>query len=147
MKSKIAAPARGISHDALRQLVARAGLGFVLIWFGVGELWQPSQWTGYIPAFLHGLPQVPMILVHGYVLFAAGALLLLGQWTRPMAALAALMLLSIIGSLMLNGGGTSLYVRDIGLLALSLTLLLEKDYSYTLDDLWGRTALLRPSAR
>jgi hypothetical protein len=64
-----------------------------------------------------------------------------------MAALAALMLLSIIGSLMLNGGGTSLYVRDIGLLALSLTLLLEKDYSYTLDDLWGRTALLRPSAR
>ncbi len=136
-----------MSSDGLRQLIGRLGLGFVLVWFGVGELWQPGQWTGYIPSFLHGLPQVPMILVHGYVLFAVGALLALGQWTRPMAGLSSLILFSIIFTLILNGGGTSLYVRDIGLLALSLALFLEKEHAVALDQVFERKLVPQSQTR
>lgn len=139
-KDRARAAASPAQRDAIRVLVARLGLGFVLIWFGVGELWQPAQWTGYIPGFLHALPQTPMILVHGYVLFAVGALLVLGLWTRPMAIVSCLILLSIVGTLMLNGGGTSLYIRDIGLLALSVTVALESLEAYTLDDVLRRVS-------
>ncbi len=141
---RTAAPAQDATLDATRQLIGRLGLGFVLIWFGIGELVQPGQWTGYIPSALHSLPEVPMILAHGYALFVVGVLLALGQWTRPMAALAALILLSIIATLIMNGGGTSLYIRDIGLLALAGMLALEKHHALGLDAVWQRVE--RPQA-
>jgi uncharacterized membrane protein YphA (DoxX/SURF4 family) len=135
------------ASDVLRPLIGRLGLGFVMIWFGVGELWQPSQWTGYIPGFLHILPQVPMILVHGYVLFAVGVLLVLGQWTKQMAGLAGVILLSIIFTLVLNGGGTSLYIRDIGLFSLSVLVFLEPRHALTIDDAFGQAPLTAAKAR
>ena len=144
---RTAAPAQDATLEATRQLIGRLGLGFVLIWFGAGELLQPVQWTGYIPGFLPSLPQVPMILAHGYVLFVVGVLVLIGQWTRPMAALAALILLSISATLIMNGGGTSLYIRDIGLLALSGMLVLEKHRALGLDAVWQRVERPRAAMR
>jgi hypothetical protein len=121
-----------------RALLARVALAGVLLYFGVGELWNPAQWTGYIPAPLHFLPAIPLLLAHGYVLFAVGGMLLLGAWTRPMTWLSVAMLASIVLGLMVNGGGTSLYVRDLGLTALAVTLALEPETGFGLDSLMAR---------
>lgn len=121
-----------------RALVGRLSLAGVLIYFGVGELWNPGQWVGYIPQPLHFLPATPLLLVHGYVLFAVGGLLLLGAWTRPMSWLSVALLASIVLGLMVNGGGTSLYVRDLGLTGLALALALEPVAGFGLDTLFAQ---------
>jgi uncharacterized membrane protein YphA (DoxX/SURF4 family) len=134
----------------LRPLVGRLALGGVLLYFGVGELWNPGQWTGYIPQPLHFLPAVPLLLTHGYLLFAVGGLLLLGAWTRPMSWLSVALLASIVAGLVITGGGTSLYVRDLGLTGLALMLALEPQPGYGLDTLAARRpaqASARPMPR
>ncbi len=128
------------SMAAWRALIGRVALGGVMLYFGVGELWNPSQWTGYIPQPLHFLPAIPLLLVHGYALFAIGGLLLLGAWTRPMSWLSVAVLASIVLGLVINGGGTSLYVRDLGLMGLALTLALESQMGFGLDALTVRAA-------
>jgi uncharacterized membrane protein YphA (DoxX/SURF4 family) len=128
-----------------RPLVGRLALGGVLLYFGVGEMWSPAQWMGYIPQPLHFLPAIPLLLAHGYLLFAVGGLLLLGAWTRPMSWLSVALLASIVAGLMVNGGGTSLYVRDLGLTALALVLALEPQPGYGLDSLFARAQERRPT--
>ncbi len=118
-----------------RALIARVALAGVLLYFGVGELWNPSQWVGYIPQPLHFLPTTPLLLTHGYVLFAVGGLLLLGAWTRPLSWISVALLASIVLGLMVNGGGTSLYVRDLGLTGLALALALEPATGFGVDAL------------
>ncbi len=130
-----------------RALVGRLALAGVILYFGAGELWSPQQWVGYIPTPLHVLPAIPLLLVHGYVLFAVGGLLLLGAWTKPMSWLSVALLLSIVLGLMVNGGGTSLYVRDLGLTGLALTLALEPMPGYGLDTLFAHEPKPRQATR
>ncbi len=136
----------------LRSLIGRVALAGVLLYFGAGELWNPSQWVGYIPHLLSFLPTTPLLLAHGYALFAVGGLLLLGAWTRPLSWVSAALLATIVLGLMLNGGGTSLYVRDLGLTALAVILALEPHPGYGLDALFAGTEkrtgqAARPAAR
>ena len=130
-----------------RALVGRLALAGVMLYFGAGELWNPQQWVGYIPTPLHFLPVIPLLLAHGYVLFAVGGLMLLGAWTRPMSWLSVALLLSIVAGLMVNGGGTSLYVRDLGLTGLALTLALEPAQGFGLDALFAREPKPRQTIR
>jgi len=129
-----------------RALVGRLALAGVMLYFGVGELWDPAQWAGYIPQPLHFLPTTPLLLAHGYVLFAVGGLLLLGAWTKPLSWLSAALLATIVLGLMINGGGTSLYVRDLGLTGLALVQALEREPGFGLDALVARRTPARPAA-
>ena len=130
-----------------RALIGRLALSGVLLYFGVGELWNPSQWVGYVPHLLSFLPTTPLLLAHGYVLFAVGGLLLVGAWTRPLSWVSALLLATIVLGLIANGGGTSLYVRDLGLTALAVSLALEPHPGYGLDALFAGAGQSRPAAR
>ena len=130
-----------------RALVGRLALAGVLLYFGVGELWSPAQWAGYIPQPLHFLPTVPLLLTHGYVLFAVGGLLLFGAWTKQMTWLSIALLVSIVIGLMLNGGGTSLYVRDLGLTGLAITLAMEPATGFGVDSLFASAKTPRPAAK
>ena len=104
---------------------------------------------GVHPAAAPPPPQVPLLLAHGVVLFAVGGLLALGAWSRPMAWLGVALLVSVVLGLLLSGGGTSLYVRDLGLTALALAFALEREPGPGLDA-WleaaprGRRAPLAP---
>jgi len=120
-------------------LFGRLLLGFVLIYFGVGELVNPSAWIGYIPSFmLRVAPPLWMILVHGWVLFVVGTFVAIGIALRTSALLAALMLASIIGALFLTGGVTSILVRDAGVLGLAVMIAADPRDSYSWDALEGR---------
>lgn len=125
----------GAALEIGASLIPRLGLGFVLIWFGVGELVSPGQWTGYVPAFLHAVPLVPLILVHGYILFVVGCLIAAGMYTRWAAAIGTLIILSIAATLLLSPGGTALAVRDIGLTTLGLGIALAPRHRLALDQL------------
>lgn len=130
-------------------VVPRLGLAFVLIWFGAQELVDPGPWTGYLPTFMHFLPAVPLILAHGYLLFALGCLVAIGLHTRIAAGLGTLLVVTIAVTLLLSPGGTALAVRDIGLTTLGAAVTFASDYLWTFDAFAERlphaVAIRRPS--
>lgn len=131
-------------------VVPRLGLAFVLIWFGEQELVNPGPWTGYLPAFMHSVPAVPLILSHGYLLFALGCLVAIGLYTRIAAGVGTLLVMSIAVTLLLSPGGTALAVRDIGLTTLGVAVTFASEYLWTLDafaDRLPRTVAVRRPAR
>jgi uncharacterized membrane protein YphA (DoxX/SURF4 family) len=131
--------------EAVGQLIGRVLLGVVLLYFGTAELLNPHQWVGYVPVgFPHFLPLVWLILVHGWVLFVLGAFVLLGIHTRLSALAAAAVLLTIVMTLFVQGGVTSILIRDLGLLGLALMIGLSRPNPYALDSLEPRG---RPAQR
>lgn len=139
MRRPAAQPRQGrLAPSDLRSLVARTGLGLVLCYFGYGELTDPHAWAGYIPPLLAALPAVAMILAHGWILFVLGGFVLLGIYTRHSAALGALMLLTILVTLAMRGGVTSIFVRDLGLMALAASLALERGTALSVDAIASR---------
>ena len=103
--------------------VGRILLGLVLAWFGYHELAAPGSWTGYVPivsATSH-LAEV-LVLVHGWVLLMLAVALVAGIAPRLAAAIAALLLLEIVVSLIVSAGLSDLVLRDVGVLGLAVTL-------------------------
>lgn len=98
-------------------------LGFVVIWFGVNEVTNPSDWAVFIPEFLSGIATATsLVVVHGIVLIVTG-LMLVFNWKRRLGAgIIALMILSIIFTLFMSEGLTEIVVRDIGLFGAALAL-------------------------
>jgi uncharacterized membrane protein YphA (DoxX/SURF4 family) len=126
-----AAPAMGWRGRAERagDLVAewapvagRVLLGLVLAWFGYHELTSPDQWTGYVPVINEASQlAIVAVLVHGWVLFVLAVALIAGIAPRISAAIASVLLLEIVISLMVSGlSDTSM--RDVGVLGLAVVL-------------------------
>lgn len=125
-------------RQAAGQLAGRSLLGAVLLYFGTGELLHPLQWVGYIPKGMpHLVPSLWMILSHGWILFVLGAFLVIGLEVRRTAAVSALVLLSVIGTLVVQGGVTSILVRDAGLFGLAAMIAFGPDDAWSLDALIG----------
>jgi len=113
-------------------LAARIGLSFVLFWFGAQQLSDPSFWIGFIPLELAAkspLPLETVVLLNGSGELVLGALLVLGIYTRVVAALSALHLAIIALSLGLSPAG----VRDWGLAAAFLSLAFTGPGRFSLD--------------
>ncbi len=110
--------------DAAAFLLLRLGVGGVLLWFGAAELHDPGSWSVFFP---HGLDAVrePAMFVHATLLFATGALLILGLFQRASAAMASLLLLGVLAALVWNGALDSVFVRDIGLVAAAMALVVS----------------------
>jgi uncharacterized membrane protein YphA (DoxX/SURF4 family) len=102
---------------------ARVLLGLVLAWFGYHELVAPRLWTGYVPG-VGASSQVAVVLVlaHGWVLLVLAVAIVAGVAVRLAAAVAALLVLQIVITLMVTGGLTDLALRDAGVLGLALCL-------------------------
>jgi uncharacterized membrane protein YphA (DoxX/SURF4 family) len=97
-------------------------LGVVFFWFGYHELVQPGGWTQYVPVISESSSlAVILVLAHGWVLFVTGAALLAGIAPRAAAAVASVLLLEIVISLIVTGlDATAL--RDVGVLGLAVCL-------------------------
>jgi uncharacterized membrane protein YphA (DoxX/SURF4 family) len=103
-------------------VVGRVLLGLVLAWFGYHELTSPDQWTGYVP-IINEASQLAIVavLVHGWVLFVLAIALIAGIAPRVSAAIASVLLLEIVISLLVSGlSDTSM--RDVGVLGLAVLL-------------------------
>lgn len=119
----------------------RAGLAFVLVWFGVHELQDPGQWAVFVPSFAADASPIgvnQLVLFHGFLLTVAGASVGLGIVCRAGAALAFGLLTEVIFGLILDGGVNDLVIRDAGLLALAAALALDPVRVWHVDSLAGR---------
>jgi uncharacterized membrane protein YphA (DoxX/SURF4 family) len=113
--------------------VLRIGIALVFLWFGLQELTNPTDWTSYIPSFatkLSHLNAYTLTYINGSFEVLAGLLLILGLWTRIVAALLFLHLLSILSVVGYNPIG----VRDFGLMIASLSIALSGQDKFTLDN-------------
>ncbi len=127
--------------SAARHIVMRAGLAFVLTWFGIHELQDPGQWAVFVPSFVADASPVGinlLVLLHGFLLTVAGASVGLGIACRPGAILAVGLLTEVILGLIVDSGVSDLMVRDAGLLALAAALALDPVRVWHIDSVVGR---------
>ena len=115
--------------------LGRIILGLVLAWFGYHELVVPKLWTGYIP-LLSPSSQLSQILVlaHGVVLAILAVGLIAGVMPRLFAAIAALVMLEIVTSLIVTAGLSDLVLRDIGVLGLAVSVMASHHERLVLDS-------------
>ncbi|MDP3770786.1 MAG: DoxX family membrane protein [bacterium] len=115
-------------------LLLRLGLGIEFVIFGYGKLTDLASWIGFVPPWMS--PLLPMstsafLQAVGVVELVLGVLLIVGLWTRVIAALAALHLLGVLIAL----GYNDLAVRDFVafMSALALTALGHASCHYSID--------------
>jgi hypothetical protein len=134
---------RYLDRGGIRHVAMRAGLGFVLGWFGIQELRNPSDWAVFVPSFVADHSPVALndlIILHGYLLIVSAAAVLLGLLYIGGCLLAMGLLSEVVLGLWLDGGVSDLVIRDIGLLALAGGLAIDPVRSWRVDNVLPRLA-------
>lgn len=137
-----------------RHVLLRAGLAFVMSWFGIQELRRPAEWAVFVPSFIANNSPVAvndLILLHGFLLILAAASVLLGVLYLFGCLLAVGLTADIVFGLWVNDGVNDLVIRDAGLLAMAAGLALDPVRVWRLDDvfprLWAGPASSRATRR
>lgn len=97
------------------QLILRAGLSFVFLWFGLNQILDQSMWVSLIPSrivSLSGLSAETIVIFNGAFEVVMAVLLVLGIRVRVVAILLVLHMFTIVWDL----GLSAIAVRDIGLM-------------------------------
>jgi len=113
--------------------IIRISLALVLLWFGIDEIINPENWFGYIPGQLSYILPFSLetfIFLNGIFEIIIGVLLLSGFYTRIVAFVAALHLLSITIAV----GYNDVSVRDFGLTLMAVSLIFSGAGSFSLDN-------------
>ena len=130
-------------------VIVRIGLALVLLWFGTHQLINPESFLGYIPQWLYShepqmmhehslqlMHNIPKPSVHFILMFngifevVIGSLLLIGIYTRIIASIVALHLISIAFSL----GYNDIAIRDLGLTMMAVSLIFSGAGILSLDN-------------
>ena len=104
--------------------ILRVGLAITFLWIGILIIRQPEAWGGYIQPWVADFLPIPLTQAMTGTAFldiAIGALLLI-DWKTWLAALLAVLHLAIVLTV---SGITDITVRDIGLLAAALAVMVE----------------------
>ena len=113
--------------------IIRIGLALVLLWFGIDEVINPEYWFGYAPAWLSSILPFSLksfFILNGTFEIIMGTLLLVGIYTRIVAFIVALHLLSITLSI----GYNDVAVRDFGLTMMAVSLIFSGAGVLSLDN-------------
>jgi len=105
----------------------------VLLWFGIDEIVNPENWFGYFPQSLITLLPFGLktfFIINGSFEIIVGILLFVGFYTRIIAFIAALHLLSITIAVGYNEIG----VRDFGLTIMAISLIFSGAGVLSLDN-------------
>ena len=97
----------------------RYGMAAVILWFGLAQLTNTSQWTAYVPdsiVSMTGISAIVLVYFNAVFELVFGTLLLFGWQTRIVALLLALHLFDI----MYVVGYGEIGVRDFGLAVATL---------------------------
>ena len=114
------------TKDDARHLITRIAVALVFITFGIWEITDPKYWAAFMPAFVAGiLSPSTAVLIHGILLLAIGAALLTGFYLRIASALAVIMLLLIVLSLMYLTGYIQIVIRDTAIMLLALSIFFD----------------------
>ena len=113
--------------------ILRYGLGLVYLWFGISQLVNPGNFIGYLPGFLFNSGYAgTFVIINGVFEIIAGTLLILGIFTRIVAALLALHLIAITFDL----GYGEVAVRDFGLAVATIVVFLWGVDSWCMERKW-----------
>ena len=110
-----------VSHNGF---IMRVFLAFVFIWFGISEINNPDNFSGYIPSSFSnlGLDENLLVQIHGGVLVLLSFCLIFKFYLSVTGLLAILIMIQIIFGLMLvnNFQIDDIIARDIGILGLAI---------------------------
>ena len=115
-----------MDRNGIRHLLTRVAISFLFLTFGAWEMANPSYWEGYLPAWLslmHGIGA--LMVLHGLLLAAIGAAILLGIRPRISSAVGVLMLCVIIVLLYTGTGFTDILLRDITIAVFTLSMVFD----------------------
>lgn len=100
-------------------LLLRIAVAFPLIWAGISQLQNPTDWVGFVPAWLGNIVDPEAFLgIHSFFNLIIGIGLLTGFWRIIFSALATLSLASIV----IFYGVDDITFRDVGLAIVALVL-------------------------
>lgn len=101
------------------------GVGFTLLWAGIGGLFNPDSWIGFVPEWIEnfGVSREFFLQSHGVFDIVIALALILNIYRKWAAALAGLLFLSII----VLYGIDDITFRDVGLIAASLVIFAGSD--------------------
>ena len=123
-------------HKRYAPAVVRIGAALVFIWFGLEQLVNASDWTGWIPGYVRALPVSAVTLVHLNGAFETlfGLLLLTGLYTRLVSSLLAIHMAHIVTIV----GYGEIGVRDFGIFMMALSAAFHGPDSFSLDSFFSR---------
>ena len=100
-------------------VILRLGAAAVFLWFGVSQILNPVEWTGWLPSYAgnFGIEPDNLVLFNGFFETAFGTLLFLGFYTRIAAGLLALHMAHILTVV----GYGEIGVRDFALFSAALS--------------------------
>ena len=113
--------------------IIRISLALVLLWFGIDEVINPENWFGYAPSWLSSILPFSLTLffiLNGTFEIITGSLLLIGFFTRIVAFIVALHLLTITLSI----GYNDVAIRDFGLTMMAVSLVFSGAGVLSLDN-------------
>ncbi|MGB2695115.1 MAG: hypothetical protein WBD55_08000 [Dehalococcoidia bacterium] len=125
------------NRDHVRHLAMRLAVAFVLAYFGLQELHNPSDWKVFVPHIIaHRAPggANDLVIVHGFLLVLASVTVATGILYIVGVVLAFGMLGEVCLGLWLDSGFTDLLVRDIGLFGLAVALAVDPVHAWRLDS-------------
>jgi len=108
--------------------LVRISLSLVFLWFGVNQLIDAETFIGYVPDFLGDYASM-VVFLNGIFETFFGLLLIVGYYTRFVAAVLAFHLLSIATGL----GYNDIAIRDYGLVLITFSIALGGADIWSLD--------------
>lgn len=114
--------------SAREDLLLRVAVAFPMIWAGISQLQNPTNWVGFVPSWLAGIVDPEAFLgIHSLFNLVIGVGLLIGFWRVLFSAAAFASLASIV---IFYQGGVFLGIddvtfRDVGLAIVALVLFLR----------------------
>lgn len=111
-----------------RHLVMRLSLAGVFVWFGAQQLYDPLDWTEFVPSFVSdrfGIGDAPLVRLHGFLLVVASVGLISGLYVSAASILGVVLLSQIIFGLVVENGDENLIARDLALFGLAIGLALD----------------------
>ncbi len=122
-------------RDALAVFILRIGLGGVFLWFGVDKCFDPASWYGWVPASIQNRLPISMdlfLIAQGVVEAILGFFLVTGFLTRLSSLACSVILIAIV----YFSGFNEIMIRDLGLLAAALSLLMTGAREISFDRLF-----------
>ena len=107
------------------RIIARFGILFLFLTFGIWEIVNPDYWIGFAPAFIAKSSNAIMLVkIHGIILSMVGAGIFISRrHFRFFAILATVIMIQIVVSLWFASGFSDLLVRDIAILIFTVSLM------------------------
>lgn len=111
--------------------ILRISLALVFLFFGVSQVYHPSNWIGFVPSFVSSfITAGTAVLINGFIEIFFGLLLIFGLYARFSSLVLGLHLFLISISL----GLTPLGVRDFGLALATLSIFFSETDKFSLDE-------------